>query len=469
MVFNSSLFFFTLALFLIFYFSSAHKRSTRVKVVTLLYSYFFYGMWNVAFLVLILLSTVIDYAAARGIEWYPQRKKPFLIVSVVINLSLLGFFKYYNFIAMNLAAMSEIIGLRIEPVLLDIPLPVGISFYTFQTLSYTISVYKNELPAKHSLLDVAVFVAFFPQLVAGPILRATNFFPQLEEEPENQLERFLEGVFLILFGLFYKCVIADNVGAMVERLFSQWQSNGLLENWAAATLFGIQIFGDFQGYSLIALGIGCILGFNFPKNFNAPYAAVGFSDFWRRWHISLSTWFRDYLYIPLGGNRRGMSQTYRNIMVTMMLVGIWHGSSWTFLVWGALHGFFLCCERALQQHNIVSTIIRTIPRSYASFIGTSITYIVVSATWIPFRAGSIEQCVGMMKGLFSQRLYFSQYSIKAFVIVTIMVLAQHIARRIDFFGITMKEPFLRFLVTVGIIISLFYFSGERAEFIYFQF
>lgn len=469
MIFNSLFFFITLGIFLVFYFSMKSKRSTTSKLGTLVYSYFFYGMWNPAFLLLIMLSTIVDYWAAWSIEAYPKGKKFFLLASLITNFGLLGFFKYYNFFIEALASFAAIVGINWSPPLLQILLPVGISFYTFQTLSYTIDVYRGYIPAERSLLDIAVFVAFFPQLVAGPIVRASNFLPQLAEEPIIRKEDIADGIVMILFGLFLKVVIADNVAFRVNTLFGNWQNNGILQNWAAAMLFGVQIHGDFSGYSLIAIGIARILGFHIPQNFNSPYTAAGFSDFWRRWHISLSSWLRDYLYISLGGNRKGTRRTYMNLMITMLLGGLWHGASFMFVIWGALHGIYLCIERILRQHLTMIRMDKRVLQRVMAVLVIMFTYLTVSIAWIPFRAVTAEQGIAMMKGLFMGEFFgYEELLIDYFVIVVIF-LSHCMTRWFDFFSLVKQNNTLRFVVTMVIILSFYYCSGERTDFIYFQF
>jgi len=469
MIFNSIFFFITLFIFLSIYFSIKKKRSSHAKIVTLVYSYFFYGMWNPAFLILIVASTVIDYWAARLIEAYPRKKKAFVSASLVSNLGLLGFFKYFNFFNDILTPLVSALGIRWSPLVMEISLPVGISFYTFQTLSYTIDVYRNKIPTESSILDIAVYVAFFPQLVAGPIVRASHFLPQLKKEPELRKKDFADGITLALTGLFMKVVIADNVAARVNVLFANWQLNGIVENWAAGMLFGIQIYGDFSGYSLIAIGIAKTMGFSIPDNFNAPYAASGFSDFWRRWHISLSSWLRDYLYISLGGNRRGTGRTYLNIMITMFLGGLWHGASIMFVIWGVLHGFYLCVERFIKNQVNKFQITQRALRRVLSGLAIFLTYLIVSLTWIPFRATSPEQGLTMMRGLFDGRFHLNQSQLPDFFFIVFIFLFSCLARRWNFSRLVQKYDGLRFFWVTVTLISLYYFSGERTEFIYFQF
>jgi len=468
MVFNSIFFFITLLPFLVFYFIGRNKRSATKKLSILFYSYFFYGMWNPGFLALIMISTVIDYWAARGIVAYPQRKKIFLIISLITNLGLLGFFKYFEFFINTVTYILTSIGVNWSPPMLNILLPIGISFYTFQALSYTIDVYRDRISAERNLLDIAVFVAFFPQLVAGPIVRASHFLPQLAKEPIIRIKNIADGILLILFGLFLKNVVAANVAPHVNNLFSNWQSNDILDNWLAGMLFGVQIYGDFNGYSLIAIGLAKILGFDVLKNFNAPYAAAGFSDFWRRWHISLSTWLRDYLYISLGGNRRGTRRTYWNLMITMLLGGLWHGASFMFIIWGGLHAVYLCAERLLRQHIHVLIENRIIQRLLLVLF-IIITYLTVSITWIPFRSETAEQCLGMMKGLFYGKLYLQNGFLSGYLIVIVVFILHCVSRQYDFFIHVERNSTVRFTAMTIIIFFLYFCSGERTDFIYFQF
>jgi alginate O-acetyltransferase complex protein AlgI len=426
-------------------------------------------MWNPAFLILLFFSTLVDYLAARGIEAKPQKKREFLILSLISNLGLLGFFKYYNFFMDTAAMLFGIIGINWSPVLFQVALPVGISFYTFQTLSYTIDVYRGEICAKRNFLDIAFFVAFFPQLVAGPIVRAKDFLPQLMHKEAIKKENITNGICLILSGLFLKVVLADNVAARVNFLFANWEFNGILENWAAAMLFGIQIYGDFSGYSLIAIGIAKIMGFHILRNFNSPYTAAGFSDFWRRWHISLSTWLRDYLYISLGGNRKGARRTYLNLMATMLLGGLWHGASLLFVAWGALHGLFLCIER-LFKNRIQQILFKNIwIKRLALTLVIVITYGMVSMAWIPFRAVSARQGLQMMIGLFYGKVNLYEYFKTDYLVILSVFLFHSLTRRYDIFTLFQKNWGFRFGMITVVLFSLLYFSGERTDFIYFQF
>ncbi len=303
-------------------------------------SYFFYGYVHPWFLILIATSTVIDYCAARGMEAWPRHRRRFLWLSVISNFGMLGFFKYFNFFVENVAGVLATFGLTVHEPTLRILLPVGISFYTFQAMSYTIDVYRGELHARRSLLDLAVFVSFFPHLVAGPIQRASFLLPQVESTRHFSAEKARSGFVLICWGFFKKLVIADNVGVVANKVFALSDPTFYIL-WAGVFAFAIQIYADFSAYTDIARGTSRWLGFELTENFAHPYLARSPTDFWRRWNISLSSWFRDYVYIPLGGSRGGAWLWARNILVTFLLSGLWHGASWNYVLWGLYHGLLL--------------------------------------------------------------------------------------------------------------------------------
>ena len=325
---------------------------TPKKGFLLLASYLFYAAWNPPFVALIWLSTVVDWYAAKWMfaSSSPTLRRGLLILSLTTNLGLLGFFKYSGFVLENFVAVAQLGGVIFTPVDLGVLLPIGISFYTFQTLSYTIDVYRGQLEPADSPLDFALFVTFFPQLVAGPIVRASQFLPQLVEEKRATSAQMGWGFSLFTLGLFEKVVLADSwMAPAADVVYDAAPLAGAMDAWVGTLAFSAQIFFDFAGYSTCAIGIALCLGFALPDNFRYPYAAIGFSDFWSRWHISLSSWLRDYLYIPLGGNRRGRRRTYINLGLTMLLGGLWHGAAWRFVVWGGLHGAYLGIERWLGK------------------------------------------------------------------------------------------------------------------------
>ncbi|HMP71826.1 MAG TPA: MBOAT family O-acyltransferase [Kiritimatiellia bacterium] len=312
-------------------------------------SYFFYGCWDWRFLSLILISTLVDYVCGLKIHeaTRPGTRRGFLVLSMVSNLGLLFFFKYFGFFAESAQVLFQRLGMELDWVTLHFVLPVGISFYTFQTMSYTIDIYRRELKPTRDLLDFAVFVAFFPQLVAGPIERARHLLPQVQLRRVLTYPMIREGCWLILLGYFKKVVIADNMAPLVATVFDHPDQAYGLSILAATVAFAFQIYGDFSGYTDIARGISKLMGFDIMLNFRMPYFALNPQDFWKRWHISLSTWLRDYLYIPLGGNRGGTVFTYRNLTLTMLLGGLWHGAAWHFVAWGAYHGLLLVGHRLL--------------------------------------------------------------------------------------------------------------------------
>lgn len=326
-------------------------RGRRGQNVLLLgASYLFYGAWDWRFLGLILGSTLVDFVAARAIERAPSRAagRPWLLLSLGINLGLLGFFKYADFGIASMAALLEALGFAAHLPTLGIILPVGISFYTFQTISYSIDVYRGNHRAVRSFLDFALYVAFFPQLVAGPIERATTLLPQLQSARRPTRADWHLGLTWMLLGYFHKVVLADTLAPLAAHAFAPQTAVTAPVVWLGTLAFTLQIYGDFAGYTLIARGVARLLGIRLMRNFRAPYLAVSPADFWRRWHCSLSYWFRDYVYIPLGGSRRGTWRTQANLMLTMTLSGLWHGAGWTFVLWGVYHGVGLCAQRLVR-------------------------------------------------------------------------------------------------------------------------
>jgi len=318
------------------------------NVLLLVSSYVFYGYVHPWFLILIAASTLIDYASARGMERWPEYRRRFMAASIVSNFGMLGFFKYFNFFADNVQAVLAVAGLHVSAPVLRVLLPVGISFYTFQAMSYTVDVFRGELRARRSLLDVAVFISFFPHLVAGPIQRASFLLPQVEAERRFSMDRATSGLSLMVWGFVKKLVIADNVGVIANKVFALRDPSFEIL-WAGVFAFAIQIYADFSAYTDIARGSSRWLGFELTENFDHPYMARSPADFWRRWNISLSTWFRDYVYIPLGGSRATGLMWARNIMITFLLSGLWHGASWNYVLWGAYHGVLLLLTRAHQM------------------------------------------------------------------------------------------------------------------------
>ena len=399
MLFNSFTFLIFLAVVLGAYYLLPLAWRGQKAMLTLA-SFLFYAAWNPPFVLLLWFSTVVDWYAARGIAGAanPTSKRLWLLVTLGVNLGLLGFFKYGGFLLENFVATAASVGVVYAPPAWDIILPVGISFYTFQTLSYTLDVYLGRMKPADSFGDYAFFVAFFPQLVAGPIVRAAEFLPQCQTPKRADHDQLAWGLVLVIVGLFGKIVMADGLFApVVEAVYAPAFAAGSGAAWIGTIAFAGQIFCDFAGYSTAACGLALCFGFSLPRNFRHPYAALGFSDFWRRWHISLSTWLRDYLYIPLGGNRDGALATERNLMVTMLLGGLWHGASWNFVIWGGLHGGYLVAERRLRATHFADAALWQ-AASGRAFIG-ALTFTMVCIAWVFFRADDLPQSMRLLSAM----------------------------------------------------------------------
>jgi len=442
---------------------------TPKKGFLLVASYLFYAAWNPPFVALIWLSTAVDWYAAKWMfrSRSRGRRRGLLLLSLGTNFGLLGFFKYSGFLLENFVALGRHVGVMLSPVHLGILLPVGISFYTFQTLSYTIDVYRGQLEPTESPLDFALFVTFFPQLVAGPIVRASEFLPQLAREKRATSAQMGWGFALLTLGLFEKVVLADSwMAPAADLVFNAAPHAGALDAWVGTLAFSAQIFFDFAGYSTCAIGIALCLGFVLPDNFRYPYAAIGFSDFWRRWHISLSSWLRDYLYIPLGGNRRGRRRTYINLALTMLLGGLWHGAAWRFVVWGGLHGTFLAAERWLREREMLPKL----PRVPAALM----TYALVLITWVFFRGQSIGDGWLMLQAMFGLRadsLVVGESHVAIVALVTVGLLMAHWRLRDDSVeGFWSRRSTLsRVLLLSAMLLAIVLSPGEDRAFIYFQF
>lgn len=401
--------FFLPIVFLLYWFVTS--KSIRIQNVFLIIaSYTFYGWWDWRFLFLILLSTVVDFCVGVGFKKYNDsaKRRLLLIISVCTNLGLLGFFKYYNFFIESAIDVFTFFGNELNFRSLQIILPVGISFYTFQTLSYSIDVYKGKLQPTTDFFSFAAFVSFFPQLVAGPIERATHFLPQFQKKRHFEYTVGIDGLKQILWGLFKKVVIADNCAYYVDIVFansSEYTSSSLI---VGAILFSFQIYADFSGYSDIAIGVSKLFGFHLKQNFAYPYFSTSIVDFWRRWHISLSTWFRDYLYIPLGGNKGSYFNFIRNIFLVFTISGLWHGASWTFVAWGSLHAviylityYFIKKERLLSSKINGSSVFFTNMIYYLKLL---LTFFIVCLTWVFFRSETIGEALTYLTNIFSSSI-----------------------------------------------------------------
>ncbi|GAA0722082.1 MBOAT family O-acyltransferase [Dokdonella soli] len=443
------------------------------KINLLVASYLFYAAWNPPFVLLLWISTVVDwYAAQQLVKSEGQRRRhAWMLLSVVANLGMLGYFKYGKFLLANFTALMATFGVHYKPPDWDIVLPVGISFYTFATMSYTLDVYlRRALPARN-FLDYALFVTFFPHLVAGPIMRPTELVPQFAQPRRASADQLRFGLALMTLGLFQKIVLADSFLARpAEIVYDGDKIPGALDAWVATLAFSGQIFCDFAGYSTTAIGAAMCLGFAMPDNFRFPYAAIGFSDFWRRWHITLSSWLRDYLYIPLGGNRHGEARTYLALMTTMLLGGLWHGASWAFVAWGGLHGLYLSVERMLRARFAGYS-----PGPLALLGFGLLTYALINLTWVFFRAKSFGKAWLVLTGMFglnakAEPILPTAHLVPVVVIVGGLVIAHWLMRNrtLESAVARMPAPVLSVgwaLMAFAIVIA----QGAGSAFIYFQF
>lgn len=437
----------------------------------LLASYLFYAMWNPPLVILLWISTIVDYTAGKKLAVLEnqRQRKLWLLLSLFVNLGFLAFFKYGDFLLENFVTMMNAVGMDFQAQPMDIILPMGISFYTFQTMSYTIDMYKRKIEPARTFLDFALYVTFFPQLVAGPIVRAKELITQFYEEKKATTQQFLWGTFLLTIGLFQKIVLADTLlaGTSDDVFGSRAILHGL-DAWTGTLAFSGQIFFDFAGYSTCAIGIALMLGIILPDNFKYPYAAIGFSDLWRRWHITLSTWLRDYLYIPLGGNRHGITRMYAALMITMLLGGLWHGAAWTFVIWGALHGIYLVVERLLR--NKIHIKINTWNGIFLALL----TYTCVNITWVFFRAREFSTAKNMLASMFGlhegEKILQSFDIIKVFTVITILFICHWLMRNTSMKAVSLKTP----PIVLGIVWALLFIliciaQGSGEQFIYFQF
>ncbi len=374
---------------------------TARKVLVLACSYLFYAAWNPFFVLLIIATTGFDWCAARWMDRAKaqSRRKAIMAASIVINLGALGFFKYAQFFADTAVDLLRVFNIDFKPLSLGILLPVGISFYTFESLSYVIDVYRKRIAVSRSLLDYSLYVTFFPHLVAGPILRYGDFSPQCLGPKSWRSAPVGRGLTLLVFGLALKVCLADLVFAPVaDRVFALGAAPGFAESWLGASAFSLQVFCDFAGYSLCAIGTALMFGFRFPMNFESPFGSVGIAELWTRWHMSLASWMRDYVFTPLGGYRKGRVRGHVNLLVTFVLVGLWHGAAWTFVLWGALHGLFLIAERLLRQHLWDFAKVRNAPARVAFAI---VTFGLFTVAVVFFRASSIGQAGAILAAMFA--------------------------------------------------------------------
>ena len=455
-------------------------RATPRKLFLTAASYFFYGWWDWRFMALLFASSLINYlgglAIARGAS--VRAKKWAVGLTVALNLCILGFFKYYEFFITSLEGVLTSLGFARDLPLFEVILPVGISFFTFQGISYVVDVYRGHVPARRSLLDVMLYISFFPQLVAGPIVRAAQFLPQLDRRPDPRRILVTFGVLLIAWGLFKKAIVANYLAVdLVDRVFMDPDAYHAADLLLAVYGYAVQIYCDFSAYSDIAIGVAALLGYSFPRNFDQPYRAQSVAEFWRRWHISLSSWLRDYLYIPLGGNRKGRVRTYVNLSLTMLLGGLWHGAAWRFVLWGALHGGALAVERFLTSHRDAteSQIARGgAPLFRSPLLSTLFVFHFVCFCWIFFRAQDMDRAGAYIAGFATNwqdgPLLFTPLSVMLVALgIAINFIPRDSLNRVE--ARARRLPWWVMGLAGGLLLALFRAFGMdgTAPFIYFQF
>ena len=484
MLFNSLDFaIFLPIVFFTYWFVTANNLKLQ-NFLVLIASYVFYGWWDWRFLSLIIFSTIVDYSIGRrlGEEDDKKKRKYLLWSSIGINLGFLGFFKYYNFFLENFIDAFTLFGYSLQANSLNIILPVGISFYTFQTMSYTIDIYRRKLEPTRDIMAFGAFVSFFPQLVAGPIERANNLLPQFYKKRDFHYELGVSGVQQILWGLFKKMVIADNCAEYANLIFNNYQDYNGATLLLGSIFFTFQIYGDFSGYSDIAIGTSKLFGFKLMRNFATPYLSRDIAEFWRRWHISLSTWFRDYLYIPLGGSRGSTVAQVRNVFIIFIVSGFWHGSNWTFIAWGALNAFYFLPLLLLKKNRTnVSNVVaegKTFP-TIKELLQISSTFTLTAFAWIFFRADNLNHACGFIAGIFTKGILMrpsfvgieSGFFVLIMILIFIVIEFVNRNKSIPLSHSKFKGNFLYDISSI-VIMSLsiyFLYNDTPVEFIYFQF
>jgi D-alanyl-lipoteichoic acid acyltransferase DltB (MBOAT superfamily) len=477
MFFNSIDFAIFLPIVFVLYWFVTKNNLKFQNLLIVLMSYVFYGWWDWRFLSLIIFSTVIDYLVGRRLKTEEKhfKRKILLWTSIIINLGFLGFFKYYNFFLDNFQSAFSFLGYGISSSSLNIVLPIGISFYTFQTLSYSIDVYRRKLEPTKDFIAFSAFVCFFPQLVAGPIEKASNLLPQFYKRRKFNYTLAVDGVKQMVWGFFMKIVIADNCAAYANQIFDDYESYNAASLFIGALMFTFQIYGDFAGYSNIAIGVSRLFGFNLKQNFAFPYFSRDIAEFWRRWHISLSTWFRDYLYIPLGGSRVSNAKKIRNTFIIFVVSGFWHGANWTFAIWGLLNAIYFLPLLLLKKNRVHLGVIgdSRFPR-LNEILGMVTTFLLTILAWVFFRSENITEAFGFLGNIVTLH---SGKSINVSMVVILVIIAFVL---IEWFGRRSKfaiqnsfknYPIIDRVFTYIIIISIFMFGqfNSEYEFIYFQF
>lgn len=478
MLFNSIDFAIFLPLVFVLYWFVFGKNLRLQNLLIVIASYIFYGWWDTRFLLLVFLSSVVDYIVSILLSTQENEKKRKLLLwtSMCTNLGLLGFFKYYNFFLDSFVSAFSFFGTEIQVDSLNIILPVGISFYTFQTMSYTIDVYRRQLDATKDFIAFSAFVCFFPQLVAGPIERATNLLPQFYKQRIFQYDKAVDGMRQILWGLFKKIVIADNAAEFANLIFNNSSDYSGSTLVVGAILFAFQIYGDFSGYSDIAIGTSRLFGFELMKNFSFPYFSRDIAEFWRRWHISLSTWFRDYLYIPLGGSQGGTGMKIRNTFIIFIVSGFWHGANWTFIAWGTLNAmYFLPLLLANKNRNNLGIVAEGnyLP-SPTELLQITLTFSLTTLAWVFFRADSITDALTYISNIFTSSLFtfptvFPKKIVLAIIIFTII---EWLGRENEYAIANFKiyrYSILRYGFYYVLIFFIIFYRGKEQQFIYFQF
>ncbi|MCU0432688.1 MAG: MBOAT family protein [Bacteroidia bacterium] len=478
MLFNSAEFLLFLPVVFVLYWFVFSQKLTWQNILILTASYFFYGWWSWKFMALLMLSTLVDYLYGFGVaSENRKRAKLFLWLSIINNLGILFVFKYYNFFAVEFQQLCELFGWHVSPVLLEIGLPIGISFYTFHGMSYVFDIYRKLQQPVRNFVDYAVFVSFFPLLVAGPIERANHLLPQVQRKRTFNYAQAVEGCRLILWGMFKKVFIADNLAPIADQIFGQYSDLNAATLVLGALAFSFQIYGDFSGYSDIALGTAKLFGFELLSNFRFPYFSRDISEFWRRWHISLSSWFRDYLYIPLGGSRNGKLIALRNTLIIFLVSGFWHGASWNFIVWGALHALAFMPLLLLNRNRKYTTEIvaaqRTLPTG-KEFVQMIATFCVVTFAWIYFRAPDLlaanSYISHILYGFLQNPLELPTFGRTAFIYIGILLVCDWWLRHDERKLRTPKRfaPLIYIIMALIVIYNLFG-ADESSSFIYFEF
>lgn len=478
MLFNSIDFAIFLPIVFILYWFVAERNIKLQNLIVVIASYVFYGMWDWRFLSLIFFSSFVDYLVGIGLsnKLNKRIRKLLLLISIFINLGFLGVFKYYNFFLDNFKEAFTFLGYSINTESLNIILPVGISFYTFQTLSYSIDVYKRKLEPTKDILAFFAFVSFFPQLVAGPIERAKNLLPQFYKKRYFEYNTAVDGMRQILWGLFKKIIIADNCAILVNKIFANYTDYSGSTLLLGLIFFAFQIYGDFSGYSDIAIGTARLFGFNLMRNFAFPYFSRDIAEFWRRWHISLSTWFRDYVYIPLGGSVGKTWLKIRNVFIIFIVSGLWHGANWTFIVWGLINALFFIPLILLKKNKKNTEIVaegKVIP-NFKEIFQIAITFFIILILWSFFRSESIKDAFSYLNIMFSKTIFRipEVVSLKTVIFIVLLLLIEWLQRNkqhaLQFDNINSKR-LVRWCIYSVVIVAIMIFGGNQQQFIYFQF